>query len=535
MNFVDRVIAGFSPQRALARMQARVALQRISAHYEAASVSKRTGHRRAPGTDADAAGSTRRRVANVARDMVRNTPFAARIQQVIANNVVGDGIIPKVRLPGNLSKAGAARLRDGVLGLIERDLDTTFIDADGRQNLYGLQRLAMNAIVDAGEVLVVRTSARGHRLQVRLLEIDYLDDSRQGADEAGGWVKDGIEYDEAGVRVAYWLFDQHPGASNWGKPGSPISRRVPAADVLHIYRQDRPGQMRGVSWFSSIAIPLQDLGEFQDAQLMRQKIAACFVAFRRVESLGEGDARSAELESLSPGLVQDIGPDEEVTFGTPPDSGDFDPFSRSILRAVAAGVGVTYEAATGDLSMVNFSSARMGRVEMDRNVSSWQWTMLIPQMLQPMGRWLMEGWQTDLAEMGVGDAGLAMLRFGIGFEWVPPYKVLVDPTREIPALIEGIRGGLFSLSGVVRSLGHDPERLFEDIAADNAALDALGLRFESDFRTSADGAPRTARPDSSDDAADRQAKPKARAKPPSPAKPRARALFAAPRQTFKGV
>lgn len=528
MNFLDRVIAQVSPRRALTRVQARVALQRITAHYDAASVSPRTGHRRAPGTDADAAAQARGRIANVARDMVRNTPFAARAQQVVANNVVGDGIIPKIRLPQQLSKTTAKRLRDLMLLLIERDLDTTFIDADGRQNLYGLQRLAMNAIVDAGEVLVVRTSARGHRLKVRLLESDYLDDTRQGVMDGAGWIKDGIEYNEAGERVAYWLFDQHPGAMVWGKIGSPISKRVPASEVLHLFRQDRAGQMRGVSWFSSIAIPLQDLGEFQDAQLMRQKIAACFVAFRQVDGSGEGVTAAAaprvsDMDELSPGLIQDIGMDESVTFGTPPDSGDFDPFSRAILRSAASGLGLTYEAMTGDLSNVNFSSARMGRIEMDRNVSSWQWTMLIPQMLQPMAGWLIEGWQTDLASAGLGGPALSLLRGGMGFEWVPPHKILVDPTREIPSLIEGVRGGLFSLSGVIRSLGQDPERLFEDIAADNAALDALKLRFESDFRHVGEG-PSSAPPgDRSDDEADRKAKPQARMR------------HATPRNTFKGI
>jgi lambda family phage portal protein len=373
---------------------------------------------------------------------------------------------------------------------------------------------------------VLRTSARGHRLKVRLLEADYLDDTRQGVLTSGGWIRDGIEFNRDGERVAYWLFDQHPGAMIWGKSGSPISQRIPAKDVLHVYRQDRAGQMRGVSWFSSIAIPLQDLGEFQDAQLMRQKIAACFVAFRQVEGSGTDPASVAqgisELAELSPGLIQDIGMDETVTFGTPPDSGDFDPFSRSILRAAASGIGLTYEAMTGDLSNVNFSSARMGRGEMDKSISSWQWTMLIPQFLQPMAAWLIEGWQADLINAGLEAPSLAMIGGAQGFEWVPPHKILVDPTREIPSLIEGIRGGLFSLSGVVRSLGQDPERLFEDIAADNAMLDEKGLIFESDFRKGA-GAPTSPATDRSDEDADRKAK------------PQARIAHAAPRQIFRGV
>ncbi|MFN7224463.1 MAG: phage portal protein [Paracoccaceae bacterium] len=483
MNLIDRLIAPFAPGAALRRAQSRMALERIRMHYEAASVSDRTGHRRAPGTDADAAASRRDRMANVARDMIRNTPFAARAQQVIANNVVGDGIIPKLLVPSTVSPKIKKALEDRALELIERDLDTTAVDADGRQNLYGLQHLVMNTVVDAGEALILRVSEYGKPLKVRVLEPDFIDEARQGPVPGNGWMRDGIEYDAAGNRIAYWLFDQHPGADVWARNASPLSKRIPAKDVLHIYRQDRPGQMRGVSWFSSIAITLSDLGEFQDAQLMRQKIAACFVAFRQIE-MQPGDARAREMEDLRPGLIQDIGADEQVTFGTPPDSGDFDPFSRAILRAAAAGMGLTYEAFTGDLSNVNFSSARMGRVEMDRNVSGWQNKMLIPAMLHPIAKWALEGWFDDLIKVGKADAMVLIREGRIRLSWTPPHKVLVDPTREIPALIEAIEGGLVSRPAVVRSLGQDPERLDEEIAADNDRMDELGLKFSSDFRHS---------------------------------------------------
>lgn len=484
MNLIDRLIGQVAPMAAVRRAQARMALRQIQMHYEAASVGPRTGHRRAPGTDADAAAARRARMANLARDMIRNTPIAARAQQVIANNVVGDGIIPKFLPPAGLSKSSHKALEDRALQLIERDLDTTAIDADGRQTLYGLQDIVVKAVVDAGEALVVRMSPRFAPLKVRVLESDYLDNSRQGPIDGGGWIKDGIEYDADSNRVAYYLFDEHPGSDNYARRVQYLARRIPADDVLHIYRQDRPGQMRGVSWFASVAVRLADLDDFHDAQLMRQKIAACFTAFVSTDQPPSA-ARKDEFRRIEPGLIQEIGSGEEVTFGTPPDSGDFDPFTRAILRSTASGLGLTYEALTGDLSTVNFSSARMGRVEMDRNVSGWQWKMLIPQMLQPMGRWILESWVRELNKVA-GGVGAALIAEGEGkLDWVPPHKILVDPTREIPALIEAIEGGLTSRPSVIRSLGQDPERLDEEIAADNARMDDLGLKFSSDYRHSA--------------------------------------------------
>lgn len=471
MNMLDRLIASVSPKRGLARARARAAIM----HYDAATAGRRGASFHAASSDADAAASKRDRLTFIARDMVRNTPFALRAQQVITGNVVGDGIIPKVvNAPDALNKAA--------LALIENYLDTTAIDADGRQNLYGLQRLIMNTIVDSGEVLVVRELqvARPNGplpLKIRVLEPDYLDSTKDGRLPGGNWIHNGIEFDAAGDRVAYHLFDQHPGSDYFRGVGwRSASSRVVAEDVLHIYRQDRPGQMRGVSWFAPIALNLQDLGDYQDAQIMRQKIAACFAAFRKVGA--DANAPTALGATLSPGLIQDIASDEEITFSNPPEISGFDEFMRGVLRAVAVGMGITYESATGDLSNVSFTSFKAGRMEMDRNISAWQWTMIIPQFLHPFGRWVLEAW----ASVSAGDLATFNAIRAARFDWVPPVRILVDPAREIPALTNAVRSGFASRSGVVRSLGFDPERLTEEIVADGKLAAQEGLIFDSDAR-----------------------------------------------------
>ena len=110
---------------------------------------------------------------------------------------------------------------------------------------------------------------------------------------------------------------------------------------------------------------------------------------------------------------------------------------------------------------------------MDRNVSSWQWLMLIPQMMQPIGDWLLEEWALMDPENGrrIKQCNL---------NWVPPYRILVDPAREIGALREAVRAGFASRQGVVRQLGSDPERLIEEQQADAKDADLRGLVFDSD-------------------------------------------------------
>lgn len=171
---------------------------------------------------------------------------------------------------------------------------------------------------------------------------DYLDATRDGMLDNGHLVENGIEFDALGRRVAYYLFAQHPGAlgglrSRWN------SYRVPADQVLHIYRQDRPKQMRGVSWYAPIALRLQDFADGQDAHLMRQKIAACFAAFRvasDAESASSDKSDPAGLEQISPGRIQNLKPGEDVRFATPPGVTGVDEFYRWVMRAVSADIGL---------------------------------------------------------------------------------------------------------------------------------------------------------------------------------------------------
>ena len=142
MNLIDRAIAGLSPAWALKRARASAALS-VMMNYNAATSGNRGGSWRRSGSDADQAAAQRARLAFVARDMVRNTPFALRAQTVIANNVASDGIIWKVS-GGPKTRAEAFRKS------LKAHFDTVAIDANGRCNLYGLQRLVVNTIVDSG-------------------------------------------------------------------------------------------------------------------------------------------------------------------------------------------------------------------------------------------------------------------------------------------------------------------------------------------------------------------------------------------------
>lgn len=473
MNPIESVIAFVSPGRALARARDRAALQIITARYDAATSTNRGKSWRPNGNDADAAAAQRSKLSFVARDMVRNTAFATRAQQVIANNVVGNGIIPKVVIKSKSQ-------HEKILAVIEAHFDSTDIDANGLMNLYGLQRLAINTIVESGEVLIRRrrrnrTDGFTVPFQIEVLEPDFLADIKDGPNgQDRNQIRDGIEYNQIGQRVAYWLYYEHPGASRrLGVGLNREVRRVPASEILHIFDPKRPGQMRGVSWFAPVAMLLQDQADYQDAQLMRQKIAACFTAFRRMpegDTIEKAEARSAA--SMVPGRIETLLPGEEITFGTPPGVDGADEFTRGVLRAVSAGMGITYESMTGDLSQVSFASGRLGRSEMNRNVSCWQWLMMVPQFLQPLAAWTIEAYEITYGKLPKGSK----------IEWVPPAREVVDITREVAANIKKVEAGLASRSSLIRADGEDPERVNAEIEADQIEADSRRLIFSTDRR-----------------------------------------------------
>lgn len=474
----EQAILAVAPGWAAKRARSRA----VAMHFDAANVGRRSSSLRASRSDADGAARERARMSFFCRDMVRNTPFAARAKAVISGNVVGDGIIPKVAVSyPKLRKTALRKIRDRGLRRIEQHFDTTNIDRAGKLNLYGLQRLIWDTVVTDGECLV-----RIHHdplvpsvlpLQLEVMEPDYLDAGKVAFLSNGGDIRNGIEYDSAGRRVAYWLFPAHPG-SDWPmKRGGAVSERVPAEEILHIFRVDRAGQERGVTWFHPVMMRMQDMADHEDAQLVRQKIAACFAVFR----VG-GDKQVPMPEEIAPGMVYDLGDSEEVKFAVPPGVEAYDEFTRSVLRSIAAGMGITYEALTGDLAQVNFSSARMGRLEMDLNVSAWQNLTMIPQFLMPLSRLFAEAWEAVDSEE-FNEQGLPSdIWESVSLTWVPPRKIIVDPTREFAALREAVRSGFTSRQQVVRQLGFDPERLLDEQAQDKEEADRLGLPFDSDPR-----------------------------------------------------
>jgi lambda family phage portal protein len=442
--------------------------------YAAAQDSRASAWAPSGGSATAEVGMAAATVARRARDAVRNDPYASRIVDLWTGNAVGAGIT--TRWP---DKPHAEAWR--------RWSDSTACDAEGRLDLYGLQALVMRAVVESGEcfvrlLMVPPTPANPIGLRLQVLEADHLDTARTGM-VGGAATIQGIALGEAGEPVGYWLHRVHPGAA-WILPGATwqSSERIPARDVLHIYRKRRPGQLRDVSWLAPVLLRLRDLGDYEAALLMKAKIEACLAAVVSEEGdealTGTAanllrDAQGRAVESFEPGMIlyrRGMGSVEVVN---PSGGGSHAAFARRALEAAAVGAGLTYDQVSGDLTQANYSSLRAGKIEFRRLCEQVQYGMLIPMLVRPIA----DRFHAQGALLGLWGAEMPG-----GVSHVPPAHEMIDPLKDTTALIAQVRAGFVPQPEAAGAFGYDFRQAVEMIREANALLDDAGISLDTDPR-----------------------------------------------------
>lgn len=383
----------------------------------------------------------------------RNNPFARRLAECITNAVWGgNGMTPQFA-----SKAVQAAWQRWA-----KDPD-----ASGRLDWTGLGALIVQAIIVSGECfvrLVLDEQADGVPLRLQVLGPEFLDTSRVDATTYAG-----IRY--RGLRPeGYWLFQQNPALA-----GTDLhSVFVPATDCLHIFRPVAPGAQRGQSWLAPVLLPLRELNEYLEAGLVKAKIAALFTGFVRTpDGSNPLTTTPTTTPTLEPGSMCRLQPGEEIEFAQPPGVEDqFDPFVKTQLRRIAAGVGIPYELLSTDLSQVTFASGRAGLLEFRRTVEAIQYGLLVPQFCEPVVR----RWAALARALGgiEGDAEVS--------RWIGPVVQMLDQRAEVLADIQRVRAGFCSRSEIVAQSGWRVEDVDAEIAADNRRADQLGNVYDSDPR-----------------------------------------------------
>ena len=460
----------------------------MASDYEAASATRRTAGWTPASSDINtlvfrSADTLRAR----SRDMVRRNPWATNSLDAFVANCIGTGIKPQSQHPD-------ASVGDQIQKLWLRWTDEA--DATGLTDFYGLQALACRSVMEAGECFIrlrprLPKDGLSVPLQLQLLESEHLPANLTWRFENGNYVRAGIEFNGIGKRVAYHLYREHPGDALNPMASMEIVR-VPAGSMLHLFRPLRPGQLRGQPWLTQVLIKLHELDQYDDAELVRKKTAAMFAGFVTKNApqdslLGESvaEANGVALAGLEPGTLQVLLPGEDVKFSSPADVGaTYETFMRVQLRSIAAGMGITYEQLTGDLTGVNYSSIRAGLLEFRRRCEQFQHQVIVFQMCRPIWRGFI-----DAAVLSGALPQAPDITPYYGVKWIPPGFAWVDPLKDIKAQTMAVRAGFKSRAEVVSEQGYDAEEIDREIAADNARADSLGLAYDSDPRKEPNAAP----------------------------------------------
>ena len=413
-----------------------------------------------------------------ARYLIRNNGYAANAIESWAGNVVGAGIKPSSLIADAQLKAAVQRLW---LSWTDES------DAEGFTDFYGQQRRAAREVFIAGEVFFRFRPRRPEDglsvpLQLQMIPSEMLPLTRTETLPSGNTIRQGIEFDRIGRRVAYHFLRRHPGdVTDPGLVGETV--RVPASEIVHIVDPVDAGQLRGVSRFAPAIVKLFLLDQYDDAELDRKKVAAMYALFvttpapcepfDMAEETGADGERTLDVQ---PGQVVMLEPGEEIQTSAPADvGGSYEPFQYRTLLQVSAALGVPYAYLSNDMLKANYSNSRLALLEFRRRVEAWQHSVLGFQMCRAVWRrWM------DVAVMSgaLVIPGYEVRRADcLACSWLPPRWEWVDPLKDARAEIEQIEAGLKSRTQAIAERGYDAEQVDAEIAADKAREQALGLAF----------------------------------------------------------
>jgi len=244
----------------------------------------------------------------------RNNPWVAAAVDSLAGNVIGAGIKPQSLHPDRA-------VRDRLQALWLRWTDAA--DPGGLADFYGLQAMAVRAMIESGDSfarLRVATDGDAVPLRIELLDREQVPPDLHRDIGGGARIRAGIEFDSAGRRTACWISPSRPGDPLGSLRMDPV--RIPAADCIHMFKSLVPGQLRGISWLAPVLLRLHELDQFEDAALVKAKVAALFTGFitdpdGSVGGLSGTNNSGVLTVGMEPGSLIPLPPGADIRFSTP--------------------------------------------------------------------------------------------------------------------------------------------------------------------------------------------------------------------------
>jgi lambda family phage portal protein len=280
---------------------------------------------------------------------------------------------------------------------------------------------------------------------------------------------DGIELDAIGNPLAYYVLADHPGDSS--TLGLLQYSTVGAERMIHLYREDRPGQRRGIPEVTP-ALPLfAILRRYTLATLQKAEVAALMALFLKTNASGMDPAdlgdpfQVLDFERNAMTTLPDGWSIEQLKAESPTDA--HDAFVTSIMREIARCLDIPRSIAMGDSTGLNYSSGRLDHQTYFRSIEIDRFDFQVRCLDRIFREWLNEA---ALVPGFIPD-GLPLVAEW-DHEWQWDGFEHVDPLKEAKANETRIRVGMASIPDLCAKEGVDYESMHRKAAA------SLGMSVE---------------------------------------------------------
>jgi lambda family phage portal protein len=449
---------------ALGRSSRQSFFSRLRAKYDAANTTlDNVKHwSRADGLSAAAANSpdVRRILRNRSRYEIANNSYARGITLTLANDVVGTG--PRLQM---LTGDPAAN----------RFVEQEFFAWSETVGLAEKLRTMRLARVGDGESFALLTSNEAIdarvSLDLKLVEAEQIASPTLSLDRRR--YIDGIEFDSDGNPISYDVLRSHPGDS--GITFDESHDTIPASDVIHYFRNERPGQIRGIPDITP-ALPLfAQLRRFTLAVLAAAETAADFAGILYTDAPANGEADSAEpfepIELEKRMLLTMPGGWKMAQMRAEQPSTTYGEFKKEILNEIARCLSMPYNVAAGNSSGYNYASGRLDHQTYFKSIRVEQSQLARVVLDRILQAWLREAVLIE----GYLPNSLRTLDSTFEHQWFWDGHEHVDPAKEANAQKIRLANHTTTLAHEYARQGRDWEAELKQRAKETALMRELGL------------------------------------------------------------
>lgn len=465
MNWLDNIIGFISPAAGVRREAWRQSLEEMR-HYDAGDYGRLNSNWLVQNASAEQTDRySRDTIRARARDLERNSDIINSVIGAFRRNIVGHGYTLRARTP---SEALNKQIQEAWIEWCKRKN----CDVTETQSFNQMIRMAVRRKKVDGGILFKKCYTSGGLLPFKLqaLEVDELDVGRAVPRNPKRRLIGGIEFNEHNKPVGYWI--RQYGVDGFGQIESVY---VPAKDIIFYFTKDRPSQIREMSDLAPTITRVRDANEFMTAVSVKERIAACLAVFVKkiipttgnfARGMWSGDGRPREEydgKKISPGMIKELNAGDEIQVVNPAGQAtDAASYIKLQQRLIGAGQGLSYEAASRDMSQSNYSSARQGSIEDGQTYIEDIELLKEAVMDEVYETFIISGVLSGLFKIpGFWEDKRKYFKH----EWVAAPKPWIDPAKEATATKVALQTGQKTYQQVAAENGKDWKEQIEETVA----------------------------------------------------------------------